>query len=57
MTSPKTFTVIGRATSTVYLEVQASSEEEAKRIAGETSELDWVCDEVDGAVTVVGVES
>jgi len=54
---PKKWLVVGAATVTVYAEVQATSEEEAKAKASELPMRGWEVDTIDGLVEVHDAEA
>lgn len=45
--------VTGTATVSVYLDVEADTAEEARKLAGEAMNGEWTCDDVDGDVAIV----
>jgi hypothetical protein len=47
-----TWTVFGTATVSVAISVEASSPEEALKLAREASSYEWTCYEVDGDVAL-----
>jgi len=51
----KEWTVVGEATVSVSIVVEASSEQEAKQLAAKSMPNEWTCEEVDGEVTIVEV--
>jgi hypothetical protein len=51
-----TYTIYGTATVSVYIELEASSEIEARKLADKCGQWGWKCDEVDGKVTITEIK-